>query len=171
MSQRGYLNQFQAGRAGREKRLRPLFCGEINNVLKNHRFTVFERVGPDYEVLTKDEDEIVAYFEAEFPTEGRWPIGGEFRYETIRWPLRKWEEYCEEGNGLYNGKPLFLISIRDDLKDAYYIDALTWCTKSQIEHVRGSVFRGFPKTYSEMGKGIEQLEDYIMHRLRDIYGL
>ena len=169
MSQRGYLNQFQGGRAGREKRLRPLFCDEINKILKNQSFAIFEKVGPDYKVLKGQE--IVAYFEAEFPTEGRWPRGGEFKYDTIRWPLRKWEQYCEQNDGLYNGKPLFMISIRDDLKDAYYIDTLTWCQKSQVEHVRGSIFRGFPKTYPEMGKGLEKLEEYVLSRLKEVYGL
>lgn len=169
MSERGYLNHFQGGRAGREKRLRPLFCDVINNIMKNFSFDVFKKVGPDYEVIKNQE--VFAYFEAEFPTEGRWPIGGEFKYDTIRWPLRKWEQYCEAGDGLYNGKPLFMISIRDDLKDAYYIDALTWCNKSNVEHVRGSVFHGFPKTYKDFGKGLQGLEDYIVLRMQTVYGL
>ena len=169
MSQRGYLNQFQTGRAGREKRLRPLFCDEINKLLKQFHFAPFEHVGPDYKVLKAQE--IVAYFEAEFPTEGRWPRGGDFKYDTIRWPLRKWNQYCEKGDGLYNGKPLFLISIRDDLKDAYYIDAFTWCEKSQVEHVRGSTFRGFPKTYSDWGRGLSQLEHYMVTRIKNVYSI
>lgn len=169
MSQRGYLNHFQGGRAGREKRLRPVFCDVINNIMKNLRFEVFEKVGPDYKIL-KDQ-KVIAYFEAEFPTEGRWPIGGDFKYDTIRWPLRKWEQYCEGLDGLYNGKPLFMISIRDDLTDAYYIDALTWCQKSNKEYVRGSIFHGFPKNYKYLGKGIQELEDYIVLRLRIVYFL
>jgi len=64
-----------------------------------------------------------------------------------------------------------MISIRDDLKDAYYIDTLTWCQKSQVEHVRGSIFRGFPKTYPEMSKGLEKLEEYVLSRLKEVYGL
>lgn len=167
MAGEGYLNRFQVGRAGREKRLRPLFCEEVNKFLKELRFEVVEQVGPDYKVLKGQE--LVAYFEAEFPEEGRWPLGGEFKYDTIRWPERKWNQYCGGGQGLYNGKPLFMTSIRGDLGDAYYIDALTWCQESQIEHVRNSVFRGFPKTYPEMGKGIGELEGYILNRLKQVY--
>ncbi|MBL7074546.1 hypothetical protein ISS37_04820 [candidate division KSB1 bacterium] len=171
MARRGNLNRFQVGRAGREKRLRPLFCNEVNKFLKDFHFEVFEKVGPDYMVLRGQET--VVFFEAEFPTEGRWPLGGEFRYDTIRWPLRKWEHYCEKTQqpGFYDGKPLFLISIRGDLKDAYYIDALTWCQKSNIEYVRNSVFRGFPKTYPEMGRGIEKIEKYFLDRLKKVYEL
>lgn len=164
----GYLNHFQSGRAGREKRLRPEFCNEVNKILRNFKFEPLQQ-GADYKVLKGQE--IVAYFEAEFPDEGRWPMGGDFKYETIRWPLRKWEQYCEAGDGLFNGKPLFMISIRGDLKDAYYIDALTWCQKSQIEKFRDNVFRGFPKTYSEFGKGLEQLEDYMFNRFQKVYGI
>lgn len=170
MAGRGNLNRYQVGRAGREKRLRPLFCQEVNKFLEEFRFELFEQQGPDYMVLKGQE--IVAYFEAEFPEEGRWPLGGEFKYDTIRWPLRKWEHYCQASQpGFYSGKPLFMMSIRGDLKDAYYIDAVTWCQKSQVEHVRTSVFRGFPKTYSEMGKGLEKIEEYILTRLKEVYGL
>lgn len=170
MAKRGNLNRFQVGRAGREKRLRPLFCEEVNKFLKDFHFELFEQVGPDYKVLKGEE--IVAYFEAEFPDEGRWPLGGDFKFDTIRWPLRKWEHYCQGMQaGFYKEKPLFMISIRGDLKDAYYIDALTWCEKSQIEHVRSSVFRGFPKTYTEMGKGIDKLEVYVLDRLEKVYKL
>ena len=173
MARRKSINNFQPGRAGRVERLKRSFPKEVNRLLKGLRFECFgesEAGKPDYQVFNGQE--IIAYLEAEFPDEGRWPFGGEFRYDTIRWPLRKWEHYCQGTQpGFYNGKPLFMISIRGDLKDAYYIDALTWCDKSQIEHVRSSVFRGFPKTYPQMGKGIEGLQKYIISRLKKVYSL
>jgi hypothetical protein len=158
MTGRKSINNFQIGRAGREKRLKPLFPDEVNKHVRKLHFETFGNGKPDYRVYR--EQEVIAYFEAEFPDEGRWPLGGKFRYETIRWPERKWEHYCQTDQpGFYDGKPLFMISIRGDLGDAYYIDTLTWCKKSQIEHVRSSVFRGFPKTYPEMGKFSQDWKD------------
>lgn len=169
MVKRGNLNRYQMGRAGREKRLRPAFPNEVNRHLKELRFETFGDGKPDYRVYRGQE--VIAYFEAEFPDEGRWPLDGDFVYDTIRWPLRKWEHYCQKGQaGFYNGKPLFMTSIRGDLKDAYYIDALTWCKESQEEYARG-YYRGFPKTYPDFGKGLEKLEEYILSRLEAVYGL
>jgi len=164
-------DSFQTGRAGIEKQLLPKFVERINNVLSGQgsalRFTVFGKRGePDYEV--KLAETVVSFFEAEFPQEGRWPAGGEFRYATIRWPQRKWKRYRRD-KGLYEKKPLFLISVRCDLGDAYYLDAKTWFSKAKKENFRGSVFYGVDKTDPDLGRGLETLEIYVKNRLKAAY--
>ncbi len=166
-------DSFQVGRAGIEKQLLPKFVEKMNNVLDKQgsdlRFSVFGKRGePDYEV--RSAETVISYFEAEFPQEGRWPSGGEFRFVTIRWPERKWKRY-RRGRGLYEKKPLFLISIRCDLGDAYYLDAKTWFGKAKKESFRGSVFYGVDKTDPDLGRGLETLEKYTNGRLKAVYGV
>ena len=166
-------DSFQVGRAGIEKRLLPEFVGRINSVLNEQnsdlRFAVFGKRGePDYEL--KSGETVVAYFEAEFPQEGRWPAGSEFRFATIRWPQRKWKRY-RRGKGLYEKKPLFLISVRCDLGDAYYLDAKTWFRKAKKEEFRSSIFYGVEKSNTDLGKGLDTLEKYTKTRLSDVYDI
>jgi hypothetical protein len=133
------------------------------------RFALFGKRGePDYEL--RSGESVVSYFEAEFPQEGRWPSGGEFRFATIRWPQRKWKRY-RKGKGLYEKKPLFLISVRCDLEDAYYLDAKTWFSKAKKEEFRSSIFYGVDKTDPDLGKGLDNIERYTKTRLRIAYGI
>jgi hypothetical protein len=165
------IDQFQVGRAGREKRLRPEFCSSVNALLKSKgsdlRFSLFGKPNePDYALELRGST--IAYFEAEFPEEGRWPFGEEFRFETIRWPERKWDHY-KHGKGRYLRKPFFLISIRGDLGDAYYLDAKTWFAKAKKERFWGSVFYGVKKDDPELGRGLDKIEDYIRTRVASVY--
>lgn len=167
MGRKKSIDDFQPARAGRAERLRLSFPNVVNQHMKRLRFEAWaERGVPDFKVLKGDE--VIAYFEAEFPDEGRWPPGDEFKYETIRWPERK-RRYCQEVEGTYLGKPLFLITIRCDLQDAYYIDAKTWCQKAKEETQSGSKFYGFPKDCPDLGKGLCQIEEYILRRIEEIY--
>jgi hypothetical protein len=165
------IDHFQVGRAGREKRLRSEFCTSINALLESRgsglRFSLFGKPNePDYAVTT--DGSAIAYFEAEFPEEGRWPFGGEFKFPTIRWPERKWDHY-KPGKGRYKRKPFFLISIRGDLGDAYYLDAKTWFAKASKEKFWGSVFYGVSKADPNLGRGLENIEDYTRSRTASVY--
>ena len=166
-------DSFQVGRKGIEERLLPKFVETMNGLLDQQRsdlrFSVFGKPrAPDYEVRRGETP--VAYFEAEFPQEGRWPPGSEFRFATIRWPERKWKRY-RRSRGLYEKKPLFLISVRCDLGDAYYLDTKTWFSKAKKENFRGSIFYGVDKTDPDLGRGLETLEKYAKNRLKAAYGI
>jgi hypothetical protein len=165
------INHYQIGRAGYEKDKKPMFAEKINSMKqmkdRNIEFQVFKEGGPDYEV--KKDGNVIAYFEAEFALEGRWPPGEDFKFETIRWPERKYNNY-KKLEGFYNGKPLFMITIRCDLTDCYYIDARTWLQKGKPERVWGSVFYGIDKNDPDLGHGLQGLVDYMLDRIKKIYG-
>ena len=173
MARRKNIDQYQKGRAGREKRLRQEFCPAINSVYEKIASTLrFNLHGitsePDYEVAI--DSKTVAYFEAEFPDEGRWPFGDEFQFPTIRWPDRKWDHY-KPGEGFFDSKPLFFISIRGDLGDAYYLDGKTWFAKGKKEKFWDSVFYGLPKSDPDLGRGLAEIESYVRNRVKTIYGI
>jgi hypothetical protein len=165
------INDYQIGRAGYEKDKKPMFADKINSMKqmkdRNIEFQVFKEGGPDYEV--KKDGNVIAYFEAEFPLPGRWRPDEDFRFPTIRWPKRKYDHYIQWG-GLYNGKPLFMITIKSDLTDCYYIDAKTWFQKGKEERVGGSVFYGIDKNDPDLGHGLQGLVDYMLDRIKKIYG-
>jgi hypothetical protein len=72
---------------------------------------------------------------------------------------------------LYEKKPLFLISVRCDLGDAYYLHAKTWFSKAKKEEFRGSVFYGVDKSDPDLGRGLDTLEKYATTRLKAAYGI
>jgi len=168
MKRRKSINNFQVGRAGWEKEQKSKFPDVINKMLneKGYDIEFQETEETDYEV--KKDDQVIAYFEAEFPLSGRWSSGEEFKYPTIRWPERKYEHY-KQWNGLYNGKPLFMITIKGDLSDAFYVDAKTWFEKGKKEKAWDSIFYGIGKNDPELGHGLEKLANYMLDRIRKIY--
>lgn len=168
MKRRKSINSFQPGRAGWEKEQKSKFPDVINKILKEkgHDIKVQSIEKADFEV--KKDGQVIAYLEAEFPLAGRWPSGEEFKYPTIRWPERKYEHY-KQWNGFFNGKPLFMITIKGDLSDAYFMDAKTWFQKGKKEKVFDSVFYGISRNDPDLGRGLEKLADYILERIRRIY--
>jgi hypothetical protein len=164
-------NVFQKSRYERAERLSIEFEQIINNFLKeqgsNLRFRYRGRTGePDFEVYNVDNGQVLCYFEAEFPDISRWPPGGEWKYETVRWPSRKWEYYKETG-GLFSNSPVFLISIREDCKDAYYIDCRIWLNKAKMEKLyNGTKYYGLPKNDPDLKRGFKDLIKYILERLK-----
>lgn len=170
MNGRKSINHFQPGRAGWEKEQKSKFLPIIEKIFKEKGYNVrcLGTGEPDYEVIKNGQT--IAYFEAEFPLAGRWPTGEDFKYPTIRWPERKYEHY-KTWNGFYNEKPLFMITVKGDLSDAYYIDAKTWFQKGKKERVFDSVFYGIDKNDPELGRGLEKLADYMLDRIRKIYKL
>jgi len=173
MTRRKSINNFQVGRAGWERDRKPKFVEVINKMLeeKGYNFKFYEieehkGLVPDYEV--KEGENVIAYFEAEFPLSGRWRTGEDFRFPTIRWPKRKFDHYGQ-WSGLYNGKPLFMITIKGDLTDAYYIDAKTWFKRGKEEKVRSSIFYAINKDDTELGHGLEELADYMLNRIEEVY--
>lgn len=165
---------FVKTRKERAERLARDFEKVINNVLKDLNSVLeFKYRGisgePDYEVLDREKGEIICYFEAEFPDIDRWPPGSEFKYPTIRWPSRKWVHY-RSLNGLFRGKPLFLITIRDDLQDAYYIDCRTWFKKAKEERLsNGTCYYGLKKDDEDLGRGLKNIPSYIMKKIKENY--
>ena len=163
------INDFQPGRYGYEQERKPKFPAVVNPHLAGFglEIKVLEEGGdvPDYVVVRRSDGKPVAYLEAEFALEGRWPTGQPFKYDTIRWPERKYERYRASG-GLYNGLPVFMITIRGgDLGDAYYMDARTWISKAKKERVWGSIFWGVSKDDEDLGHGLEGLGKYIIDRI------
>lgn len=146
----------------------------INGVLQaigsDLRFRYIGEPGkPDYEVHDSQSGKIVCYFEAEFPEKSRWPPGGEFKYNTIRWPSRKWNHY-QRMSGLFNGCPVFMISIREDLQDAYYMDCRTWFKRGKNERLSdGTEYYGVKKDDPELGRGLENIVRYIYSKIKENY--
>lgn len=165
---------FVKTRKERAEKLAKKFEQVINNVLRSISSTLeFKYRGicgePDYEVHDLAKGEIVCYFEAEFPESDRWPPGAEFKYPTIRWPSRKWDHYISK-NGLFNGKPVFLISVREDLQDAYYIDCRTWFKKARKEGLpNGTLYYGLKKDDEDLGRGLMNIPSYIMKKIKENY--
>jgi len=177
-SRRKSINNFQVGRWGYEQERKRKFPEIVNPYLASFGLEI-EALGeprgvrrdnreagvPDYVVKRRDSGESVAYLEAEFVMEGRWPTGQPFKYETVRWPDRKYQYYTRTG-GLYEGLPVFMISIRGgDLGDAYYIDARIWIKKAKKERVRGSIFWAISRDDEELGRGLEGLGKYIIEKV------
>jgi len=179
LSRRKTINNFQVGRRGYEQERKPKFPEIVNPCLERYGLEIevleepssirraYRKAGvPDYVVKRKESGTPVAYLEAEFVMEGRWPTGKSFKYKTIRWPDRKYQHYKNAG-GLYNGLPVFMISIRGgDLSDAYYIDAQTWIRKAKKETVWGSIFWGININDDELGQGLEGLGEYIIKKIK-----
>ena len=175
----GKSNNFQVGRRGYEQERKPKFPEKVNPYLERFGLEIemleepqsikkkYKEAGiPDYVVKRKDSGEPIAYLEAEFVLEGRWPTGQKFKFPTIRWPDRKYKHF-KKSNGLYKNLPVFMISIRGgDLKDAYYIDARTWIEKAKKEKVRDSVFWGINIDDEDLGHGLEALGGYILDRIK-----
>lgn len=167
-------DEFVKSREIRAENLARKFEKVVNESLErdgsNLRFRYRGKPGePDYEVYDISTNGIVCYFEAEFPDSSRWPPGGEWVYSTIRWPSRKWEHYKAEG-GFFKERPLFLISVREDLSDAYYIDCKTWFKKAEKETIaNGTVYYGLSKDDPELGRGIESIPKYISKKIEENY--
>lgn len=165
---------FVKSRRDRAEKLAREFEPVINRVLQdigsNLRFRYRGVPGePDYEVFDYRSGKTICYFEAEFPEESRWPPGGEFKYATIRWPSRKWRHY-RATNGLFNGLPIFLISIRGDLQDAYYVDCRTWFKKGKEERLpNGTVYYGLRKDEPDLGRGLENIARYVYSKIKENY--
>ena len=176
MSQPRGRDVFVKTRRNRAEKLAREFELVINHILQNISSSLrFRYRGvsgePDYEVYDSQSGDIVCYFEAEFPEESRWPQGGDFRYPTIRWPSRKWEHY-KSVNGLFNGRPVFLISVRGDLQDAYYIDCRTWFRRGKKECLsNGTVYYGLKKDDPDLGKGLKNILNYILSKIRGNYSM
>jgi hypothetical protein len=170
MARRKGRDEFVKSRYNRAEELKIKFEQVINSFLErngsNLRFRHREEaIGPDYEVYCIDSGQILCYFEAEFPETSRWPPGGEWRYRTVRWPERKWE-YYKRTAGLFDNRPVFLISIREDCEDAYYIDCRVWLNKARKERLRnGTVYYGLDKNDPNLKRGFKDLTKYILERL------
>jgi len=162
---------FVKSRYDRAEKLATKFEQVINDFLKKHgsnlRFKYRGITGePDYEVYDVNSGQVICYFEAEFPESSRWPPGGEWKYRTIRWPSRKWEYYRRTG-GLFNNLPTFLISVREDCKDAYYIDCRVWLNKAKKERLpNGTSYYGLSKNDPDLRRAFENLTRYIFERLK-----
>lgn len=157
-------HNFELSRLKREEQLKPEFLERANRLFKTLSLQLGQEDEPDYRVMK--EEEVVAFLEAEFLEQYRWPQQG-FRYPTVRWPERK-RVYCQDPQpGFYRGRPVFLISIRYDLEDAVYIDAQTWCRKATLEVIRrrGERYWGLPKDDPDLQWGLGSLEDYLLRSL------